>query len=140
MNERALLLAAAKARQMAYAPYSRFSVGAALLTKDGKIYTGCNVENASFSPTCCAERVAVFSAVSDGVRDFAAIAVVGGDASEEGGFCAPCGVCRQVLSEFCAPDFPVVLAGEDGEPAVYPLGDLLPARFGGEVKKGKEDA
>lgn len=112
-------------RKKSYAPYSGFRVGAALLTKKGKIYTGCNVENAAFTPTCCAERTAVFKAVSEGDMEFEAIAVAGG-----GGFCPPCGVCRQVLREFCSSDFPVVLVAESGETKIIRLGELLPESFG----------
>lgn len=128
-SDQALLEQAREARERAYAPYSGFAVGAALLCRDGSVYLGCNVENASFSPTCCAERAAVFAAVSDGKRDFRAIAVIGGKEGEEGGPCPPCGVCRQVLSEFCPPDFPIILADAKGAPVCHPLGELLPGRF-----------
>ena len=122
--DRALL-----AREMSYAPYSGFAVGAALLTRDGKIYTGANIENASFTPTVCAERVAIFSAVHAGERDFAAIAIVGGEkGAPVSRFCPPCGVCRQVMSEFCDPDMPVILYDGDSM-REYSLGELLPARF-----------
>ena len=122
--DRALL-----AREMSYAPYSGFAVGAALLTRDGKIYTGANIENASFTPTVCAERVAIFSAVHAGERDFAAIAIVGGEkGAPVSRFCPPCGVCRQVISEFCDPDMPVILYDGDSM-REYSLGELLPARF-----------
>ena len=123
-----LLENAEKARKNAYAPYSNFSVGAALLTKDGKIYTGCNVENASFSPTNCAERTAFFKAISEGEREFEAIAVVGGKMGEEGGFCAPCGVCRQVMLEFCSPDFKIILKDEKSV-KIYLLSELIPIAF-----------
>lgn len=124
-----LLAKAREARQRAYAPYSGFTVGAALLCEDGSVYLGCNVENAAFSPTCCAERAAIFSAVSDGKRHFSAIAVVGGKAGEADASTPPCGVCRQVLSEFCDSDFPVILSdGADGY-TVYTLNGLLPLRF-----------
>ncbi len=125
----ALMEQAKQARRHAYAPYSGFSVGAALLCADGRVYLGCNVENASFSPTCCAERVAVFSAIADGVREFSAIAVAGGSSDEPQSGVTPCGVCRQVLSEFCAPDLPVLLLGESDEPRELPLGELLPLGF-----------
>ena len=101
MSDKELMQAAVKARKMAYAPYSGFFVGAALLTKDGKVYTGCNIENASYTPTNCAERTAFFKAVSEGERAFEAIAVVGGKGEELSELCAPCGVCRQVMTEFC---------------------------------------
>lgn len=114
------------ARKRAYAPYSEFLVGAALLCGDGSVYVGCNVENASFTPTCCAERVAIFSAIADGKRDFSAIAVVGGKIGEEAdGRCMPCGVCRQVMSEFSDGSLDVVFA--DGD--VIKLSQLLPYAF-----------
>ena len=125
---KALMAAAAGARELAYAPYSNFCVGAALLARDGRIFTGCNVENAAYSPTNCAERTAVFKAVSEGVREFAAIAVVGGKRGEISPLCAPCGVCRQVLAEFCPPDFPVVL-GTPEDFRVYALNEILPLAF-----------
>jgi len=120
--------AARRAAQNAYAPYSGFFVGAAMLGKSGTVYTGCNIENASFSPTICAERCAVAKAVSGGEREFLAIAVCGGPGGKLDRRCTPCGVCRQVLREFCEDDFPVILAGpEDWE--VLTLGDLLPHSF-----------
>ena len=114
---------------MAYAPYSGFMVGAALLTVDGKVYTGCNIENASYTPTNCAERTAFFKAVSEGERAFAAIAIVGGKGDQPAEFCAPCGVCRQVMAEFCTPDFPIILRGADGEIRTVRLDGLLPESF-----------
>lgn len=126
-----LLSLAARARESAYAPYSGFAVGAALLATDGTVYTGCNIENAAFTPTVCAERVAVFRAVADGKRDFSAIAVVGGKAGERAGRCTPCGVCRQVLAEFCDPErFTVYLMGLDGLPEAHAFSELLPFGFG----------
>ena len=125
---KALITAAAGARELSYAPYSNFCVGAALLARDGRIFTGCNVENAAYSPTNCAERTAVFKAVSEGVREFAAIAVVGGKRGETSPLCAPCGVCRQVLAEFCPPDFPVIL-GTPEDFRVYALNEILPLAF-----------
>ena len=125
---KALMTAAAEARELAYAPYSHFCVGAALLARDGRIFTGCNVENAAYSPTNCAERTAVFKAVSEGVRNFVAIAVVGGKEGELSPLCAPCGVCRQVLAEFCPPDFPVIL-GTPEDFRVFALSDVLPLAF-----------
>lgn len=127
-----LMQNAEQARGMSYAPYSGFAVGAALLGQSGRVYSGCNIESASFSPTNCAERTALFKAVSEGERHFAAIAVVGGKAGEPGGFCAPCGVCRQMLAEFCPPDMPVYLGAADGDQShiqVCPLGQLLPFAF-----------
>ncbi len=125
---RSLMEAAARAREFSYSPYSGFCVGAALLTASGQVFTGCNVENAGLSATNCAERTAIFKAVSEGVRDFAAIAVVGGRRGEVSPFCAPCGVCRQVLVEFCSPDTPVIL-GTPEDCKVYTLGELLPFSF-----------
>ncbi len=113
----------------AYAPYSHFTVGAALLGRNGKIYTGCNVENAAYSPTCCAERTAFFNAVADGCRKFEAIAVVGGHDGNVTDFCPPCGVCRQVMTEFCGPEFMIILAKSHTERKVYQLRELLPESF-----------
>ena len=122
----ALLERAREARSHAYAPYSRFPVGAALLAADGTVFTGCNVENASYGLTNCAERVAVGKAVSEGVRDFRAVAVVG---PEDDAPCAPCGSCRQVLYEF-GPDMWVVTPGEgDAKPQTTAARDLLPGAF-----------
>ena len=128
MTDMKLMHAALAAREMAYAPYSGFCVGAALLTANGKLYTGCNIENAAYTPTNCAERTAFFKAVSEGERDFAAIAIVGGRKGTEGSFCAPCGVCRQVMAEFCDADFRVVL-GDAKQVQVFTLAELLPASF-----------
>ena len=121
---------AKEARAKAYVPYSGFSVGAALLCKDGKIYQGCNIENAAFGPTICAERVAIFKAIYDGERDFEAIAVVGGRAGEEiTGLFPPCGVCRQVLREFCGLDFKLYLGKENNGFLSTTLGEMLPYSF-----------
>ncbi len=121
---------AKEARSHAYVPYSGFSVGAALLCKDGKIYQGCNIENAAFGPTVCAERTAFFKAVYDGERDFEAIAVVGGRAGEEiTGLFPPCGVCRQVMREFCDLDFKLYLGRENGAFETMTLGEMLPMSF-----------
>ena len=122
---------ALEARNNAYAPYSHFTVGAALVTKTGKVYTGCNIENASFSPTNCGERTAFFKAVSEGEREFAAIAIAGGKAGEEPeNPCPPCGVCRQVMAEFCDPEaFEILLATKNGVKEVYLLKELLPQSF-----------
>ncbi|MBQ5933856.1 MAG: cytidine deaminase [Lachnospiraceae bacterium] len=117
-------------RNYSYAPYSKFRVGAALLAKDGKIYGGCNIENAAYGPSNCAERTAFFKAVSEGVREFTAIAIAGGP--EEGivDFCAPCGVCRQVMAEFCNKDsFLIILAKSVSEYEVYTLSELFPKSF-----------
>ncbi len=129
MDHNRLLQMAKDARANAYAPYSGFSVGAALLTHDGRVFLGCNVENASFTPTCCAERVAIFQAISKGARSFDAIAIVGGYGNETAPLCSPCGVCRQVLAEFCDDTLPILLEDEQGAPVRLTLGDLLPARF-----------
>ena len=118
------------ARERSYSPYSSITVGAALLTKDGGLYTGANVENASYTPTVCAERVAIFTAVHDGARELAAIAVAGGRVGEESGVdFVPCGVCRQVMAEFASPDFKIVTKGEDGGIIVRELSELLPYSF-----------
>lgn len=127
-----LINIALDARKMSYTPYSSFSVGAALLCKDGKIYKGCNIESASYSPTNCAERTAFFKAVSEGEREFEAIAVVGGKSNEEiQDFAPPCGVCRQVMMEFCSPEeFKIILMNGNKEIKVMSLSELLPLGFG----------
>ena len=129
MTPEELIRLAMEAMEKAYAPYSGFHVGAALLCSDGTVFTGCNIENAAYSPTNCAERTAIFKAVSEGHRDFAAIAVCGGKGGKLAGLCTPCGVCRQVLQEFCKEDFPIYLAHKDGY-KLLTLGDLLPYSFG----------
>lgn len=130
-EQKTLFDAACEARKKAYTPYSHFKVGAALLTKDGRIYTGCNIENAAFSPTNCAERTAVFKAVSEGDTSFSAICIVGALEGRSLDYCGPCGVCRQVLREFCDPDtFLVLLGREDGKMRIYTLSELLPQGFG----------
>lgn len=114
-----------------YAPYSGFKVGAALLTKNGEIYTGCNIENAAYTPTNCAERTAFFKAVSEGVREFRAICIVGGKDGVLTEYAAPCGVCRQVMMEFCDPEtFKIILALDPEHYDVYTLKELLPLGFG----------
>lgn len=121
-----LSVIARHAAKKAYAPYSKFKVGAALLAKDGTVYTGCNIENASFGLTNCAERTAVFKAVSEGVKSFSAIAIAGGKKD----VAMPCGACRQVLAEFCKPDMPVRCVSLDGKIVRdYTLGELLPGTF-----------
>lgn len=132
MTNAELIMEAKKARERAYAPYSHHSVGAALVTKSGKIYHGCNIENAAYGPTNCAERTAFFRAVYDGEREFTKIAIVGGmENTEANAPCAPCGVCRQVMMEFCNPEtFKVVLANGENEPLEYTLKELLPLGFG----------
>ncbi len=125
---------ALRAREGAYAPYSDFLVGAALECADGRVFTGCNIENAAYSVCNCAERTALFKAVSEGARDFVQIAIVGGKRAEGAAqICAPCGVCRQALLEFCdAGDFLVHLGAADGACVTYRLSDLLPAAFSPE--------
>ncbi|MBQ8447751.1 MAG: cytidine deaminase [Clostridia bacterium] len=128
MKERELINAAVAAMKKAYSPYSGFCVGAALLCESGAVYTGCNVENASYGASNCAERTAVFKAVSEGEREFAAIAIVGGKGGKITDFCPPCGICRQVLSEFAGAGFRVLLF--DGENAkTLLLSELLPHFF-----------
>ena len=122
---------AQEARKHSYAPYSGFRVGAALLTKNGKVYLGCNIENAAYSATVCAERTAFFKAVSEGEREFEAIAIIGGKEGETAEFCSPCGMCRQVMAEFCAPDFRVLLGNEEHFEA-YTLDMVLPFSFTGK--------
>ena len=129
MTPEALLKLAVEAMQKAYAPYSGFYVGAALLTKEGRVYTGCNIENAAYGPTNCAERTAFFKAVSEGERDFAAIAVVGGRHGEITGLFPPCGVCRQVMQEFCGPDFLIYMGREQDGYETITLEKLLPFGF-----------
>ena len=132
MDSMELLSEAKEARKMAYAPYSGHKVGAALLTKSGRIYHGCNIENAGFTPTICAERTAIFKAVCDGERAFEKIAVVGAvDDANVDRLCAPCGVCRQVMMEFCDPDeFSIVLANGKDNCLEMLLRDMLPYGFG----------
>ena len=127
-----LVRAAIAARKMAYTPYSGFQVGAALLTKSGKLYQGCNIENATYTPTNCAERTAFFKAVSEGEHEFQCIAIVGGKGEElSGEICPACGVCRQVMMEFCDPDsFQVILGKSEDEWEVYTLRELMPHGFG----------
>ncbi len=128
-----LVKAAIDAGKSAYAPYSHYQVGAALLAKDGRIYKGCNVENASYGASNCAERTAFFKAVSEGVHEFNAIAIAGGlQGKEITGFAYPCGICRQVMQEFCKPDFQIIVAKSETEYQVMTLAELLPHGFGGE--------
>ena len=124
-----LIKNAVKARENSYAPYSKYKVGAALLTKSGKVYLGCNVENASYTPTICAERNAFFKAISEGEREFEMIAIVGGKEGESlSPNCTPCGVCRQVMTEFCSKDFLVIL-GTPEKYKAYRLEELMPYSF-----------
>ena len=130
MNSKILITKAVEAMETAYAPYSGFKVGAALLSKSGRVFTGCNVENASYSPTCCAERTAFFKAISEGEKEFTAIAVVGGKNGEISSFCSPCGVCRQVMAEFGNPDeFRIIVAKTVNDYKTYILKELLPESF-----------
>ena len=139
MDYKELIEMALEAREMSYSPYSNFKVGAALLTKNGKVYKGCNIENAAYSPGNCAERTAIFKAVSEGEKDFAAIAIVGGLAdSNELTICPPCGVCRQVINEFVdCEEFDIILGTNKPEDMkVYKLKELLPLGFGpGDLAK-----
>lgn len=128
MTDSELMAAAQAARERSYSPYSHFCVGAALLTASGKVYTGCNIENAAYTPTVCAERTAFFKAVSEGERAFEALAIVGGKAGETSDFCAPCGVCRQVIAEFCPKNFKILLGNPEKFKA-YTLEELLPFSF-----------
>ena len=129
MDMEKLMALAIEAMGHAYVPYSGYKVGAALLCKDGSVYQGCNIENASYSPTVCAERTAFFKAVYDGHRDFAAIAVCGGKDGVITGAFPPCGVCRQVMREFCEDDFLIYLIGVEGTYETVTLSDLLPHSF-----------
>lgn len=129
MTDKELLSLAVNAMKKSYSPYSNCKVGAALLCKNGKVFTGTNIENASFSPTVCAERVAVFKAVSEGETEFSKIAVVGGKDGKINGIFAPCGVCRQVLREFCDDDFPIILGESENEFKKVTLKELLPLSF-----------
>lgn len=130
MTDVELIEKAKEAARASYSPYSGFTVGAALITKDGKLYLGCNIESASYSPTCCAERTVFFKAVSDGERQFSKIAIVGGKGLDFKDFCPPCGVCRQVMKEFCGEDFTVILGKNGEEVKTLTLGELLPFGFG----------
>ena len=132
MDRSKLVELAFEARKRSYSPYSNFQVGAALLAKNGNVYTGCNIENAGYTPSNCAERTAFFKAVSEGVYEFEAIAVVGGPKGvEEPDFCAPCGVCRQVMMEFCDyKTFEIIVAKNPTEYKVMTLEELLPMGFG----------
>ena len=117
---------------MAYVPYSHFQVGAALLTADGQVYQGCNIENAGYTPSNCAERTAFFKAVSEGERSFTRIAVVGNFPGKQGDYCAPCGVCRQVMREFCGSGFRIYLSKGDGTYFEASLEEMLPFSFSQE--------
>ena len=132
MNKEELVKKAYEAQQFSYSPYSNFQVGAALLAGSGKVYTGCNIENAAFSPTNCAERTAFFKAISEGEKEFRAIAVVGNKKDAPTGeweFCTPCGVCRQVMLEFVNPDEFLIYSGKGEEIKTFTLKELLPESF-----------
>lgn len=129
MNKKDLFVLAKETMQNSYAPYSKYNVGAVLLCKNGNIYKGCNVENASYSATNCAERTALFSAISNGEKEFSAICVVGGKNGEIEDYAMPCGICRQVLSEFCGADFKIFVGISENDIKEYTLGELLPFSF-----------
>lgn len=130
MNKKELVKEALAAREFAYTPYSKFNVGAALFCKNGRVFRGCNIESASYTPTNCAERTAFFKAVSEGEREFSAIAIVGGPAgAPPADFCYPCGVCRQVMAEFCGRDFKVYIAKSESEIREYSLDEIIPFAF-----------
>ena len=137
MENKALVKAAFAAMEKAYAPYSGFKVGAALLTREGRVFTGCNIENAAYSPSVCAERTAFFKAVSEGYTDFVKIAVCGGKDGRPSDYFYPCGVCRQVMAEFCEADFEIITAKSEDDFTVGTLGEMLPFAFTPE--KLKED-
>ena len=132
MDYKKLAKAAIAAREMSYSPYSKFRVGAALLAENGKIYTGCNIESAAYSPTNCAERTALFKAVSEGERKFSAIAIAGGAENGEPQYCYPCGVCRQMLNEFFKNDTRVIIVKTQTDYKAHDFGELLPFGFGAE--------
>ncbi len=129
MTEKDLCLFAVNAMNNSYSPYSNCKVGAALLTKSGKVFCGCNIENAAYSPTVCAERTAFFKAVSEGERNFEMIAVAGGKNGRIEGEFPPCGVCRQVMAEFCNPDFRILIVSDTENYSEYKLSDILPLGF-----------
>ena len=130
MDKKELVKEALAARELAYTPYSKFNVGAALFCKNGRVFRGCNIESASYTPTNCAERTAFFKAVSEGEREFSAIAIVGGPAgAPPADFCYPCGVCRQVMAEFCGRDFKVYIAKSESEIREYSLDEIIPFAF-----------
>lgn len=139
MEPKELIARAIAAMDRAYVPYSGYRVGAALLCADGKVYEGCNIENGSYGATNCAERTAFFRAVFDGEREFTAIAVCGGKDGIIRDYFPPCGICRQVMREFCDPEeFRIILGAGTGEKQVYLLKELLPLSFGPDNLNGKE--
>lgn len=127
--EQELIKFAIEAAKNSYSPYSNFRVGAALLTNDNKVYLGCNIENSAYGPSNCAERTAFFKAISDGHKEFKCIAIVGGKDGNFDNFCSPCGVCRQVMSEFCDKEFTIILGNKNLEFEKYTLAELLPHSF-----------
>lgn len=131
MKNSELISKAIEARKLSYSPYSGFAVGAALLCSDGSVYTGCNIENSAFTPTNCAERTAFFKAISEGKREFIKIAVIGGKAELDipDNYCPPCGVCRQVMKEFCEGNFEIIMAKTEDDYIAMTLSELLPASF-----------
>lgn len=131
MNNAELIKLALEAREKSYSPYSGFAVGAALLCKNGRAFTGCNIENSGYSATNCAERTAIFKAVSEGETEFLRIAVVGGNAEEKepSDYCPPCGICRQVMREFCENGFEIIIAKNENEYKTLTLEELLPLSF-----------
>ncbi|MBR2875731.1 MAG: cytidine deaminase [Clostridia bacterium] len=133
MTDNSLITLAIEAMQNSYSPYSGYKVGAALLTEDGKVYKGCNIENVAFGPTVCAERVAFLKALSEGERNFTKIAVVGGKNGEIKGAFPPCGVCRQVMREFCNDNFEILIVKGNNKYDTVLLKDLLPLSFKPEI-------
>ena len=136
MDKKELCSMAADAMKKSYAPYSGYTVGAALLCRNGRVYLGCNIENAAYSPSVCAERTAFFKAVSEGERDFTAIAVAGGKGGKIQNGAPPCGVCRQVMAEFCGGDFEILVAAGEDSFKSYTLSELLPESFGPDNLNG----
>ena len=132
MDRQKLIQTAIDGLPKSYAPYSHFHVSAALLCRDGTVFTGNNIENASYTPSVCAERCAFFKAVSEGKREFRAICIVNENVNGEHDFCAPCGVCRQVMMEFCGKEFEIILVTGEDCYEVHTLGELLPMGFGPE--------
>ena len=133
MDRKSLIRAAIENLPNSYAPYSHFHVSAALLCKDGTVYTGFNIENATYTPTVCAERSAFFRAINEGKREFEAIVICGGLNGAITDYCSPCGVCRQVMKEFCGPDFLVIMAKSEEDYIEKTLEELLPLSFGAEM-------
>lgn len=129
MDNKELIQLAINAAKNSYSPYSNYKVGAALLTKNGKVYLGTNIENSTYSATNCAERTAIFKAISEGEKEFEKIAIVGGQNGDFTDFCAPCGTCRQVINEFCDKNFKIILGTKDLEYKEYTIEELLPLAF-----------